>query len=161
MASFLLLLTCAALFVVATGQSLPGVVASHFDAAGDANGFMARSTYVPFMFVIVVLVPLALAIIPQQMFRNPRVRINLPNRDYWLAPERRAETVEFLSRQAVRFSTILLAFLCYVHWLVIQANKSVPPKLSSQWLVAGLVVFLVATLVWVVALVGRFRNVPR
>lgn len=122
---------------------------------------MPREVYVWFMLAIVALVPLVLAVLPIQAFRNPNARINLPNREYWLAPERRAETIEILSRQSVRFSTMLLAFLCYVHWLVIQANQTVLPTLSSQWFVGGLVVFLVAMLVWVVSFIGRFRNVPR
>lgn len=158
---FLVLVACAALFVLGTSQSLPNVVASHFDSSGNANGFMPRSVYVWFMLVIVALVPLVLALVPLRAFRNPNTRINLPNREHWLAPERRTETIETLSQQAVRFSTMLLAFLCYAHWLVIQANKTAPPNLSSRWFIGGLVVFLVATLFWAVSFIGRFRNVPR
>ena len=160
-APFLGLVAFAALFVWFSSRGLPNVVASHFGASGQANGFMPREVYVWFMLAIVVLVPLVLAVLPMRMFSNSKARINLPNRDYWMAPERRAETIEILSRQAVRFSTMLMAFLCYVHWLVIQANQTVPPTLSSQWFVSGLVVFLVGTLFWVVTLIGRFRNVPR
>lgn len=155
---FLLLVACAALFVLATSQSLPGIVASHYGVSGRADGFMPRATYVWFMLVIVALVPLALALIPLRLFRNPSARINIPDREYWLAPQRRTATIEYLSRQAVRFATMLLVFLCYAHWLVVRANKLAPPKLPSDWFVGGLVVFLVATLVWVVALIGHFRN---
>lgn len=160
-APFLVLVTCAALFVWATSQSLPAIVASHFDSIGNANGFMPRSAYVWFMLVIVALVPLILALMPLRAFHDPNARINLPNREYWLALERRAETIDYLSRQALRFSTMLLAFLCYAHWLVVQANKVAPPNLSSRWFVGGLVVFLAATLVWAVSFIGRFRNVSR
>lgn len=31
----------------------------------------------------------------------------------------------------------------------------------SQWFVAGLVFFLIATLTWVLSMIGHFRNVPR
>lgn len=161
MVPFLALVACAALFVWVTGRALPDVVASHFGASGQANGFMPRGIYVSLMLAIVAFVPLVLVVVPLQAFRNPDARINLPNREYWLAPERRAETIETLSRQSARFSTLLLIFLCYAHWLVIQANKTVPPILSSFWFVGGLVVFLIATLVWAVSLIGRFRNIPR
>ena len=161
MVPFLALVACAALFVWLTGRALPNVVASHFGAAGLANGLMPRDAYVVVMLAIVALVPLLLAVVPILAFRNPRARINLPNRGYWLAPERRGETIEVLSRQALRFSTLLLGFLCYAHWLVLEANRVVPPRLSSGWFAGGLVVFLAATLVWAVSLIARFRNVPR
>jgi serine/threonine-protein kinase len=154
---FLLLVACAALFVLGTSQSLPRIVASHFGVSGRADGFMPRVFYVWFMLVIVALVPLILALIPLQVFRNPNARINLPNREYWLAPERSAATIEYLSRQALRFATMLLAFLCYAHWLVVRANKATPPHLTSNWFIGGLVVFLVATLAWIVSLIGHFR----
>jgi uncharacterized membrane protein len=158
MVPFLLLVACAALFVLGTSQSLPDIVAAHFGASGRANGFMPRVAYVWLMLGIVALVPLLLALIPIQAIRNPDARINLPNREYWLAPERRAATIEYLSRQAVRFSTMLLAFLCYAHWLVVRANDAASPDLPSHWFIGGLVVFLVATLVWVVSLIGHFGN---
>ena len=40
--------------------------------------------------------------------RNPNAVINLPHRDYWLAPERRPATFEFIRRQMMRFGTAML-----------------------------------------------------
>jgi uncharacterized membrane protein len=157
----LALVACAVLFVWVTSLTLPSVVASHFGASGEANGFMPRQFYVWLMLAIFAAVVLALVVLPNRIFRNPDARINLPNREYWLAAERRAETIEILSRQSVRFSAMLLVFLCYAHWLVVLANAVSPPRLSSPWFVGGLVVFMLATLAWVISLLGRFRNVPR
>lgn len=156
----LMLVAAAAIFVVLSSRTLPTIVASHFDASGQANGFMPRAIYVGLMLVIVALGPLLLAVLPMRTFRNPSARINLPHREYWLAPERRASTIDELSRQAVRFSMMLMAFLCYVHWLVVQANQALLPSLSLPWFVGGLLVFLGATLAWIVALMRRFLKVP-
>jgi uncharacterized membrane protein len=158
--SFIALVACAALFVWVTSEALPNIVASHFSASGAANGFMPREYYVLFMLAIIVVIPIALVVLPNQAISNPNARINLPNREYWLAPERRVETIEFLARQSVCFATVLLIFLCYAHWLVVRANALTRPVLSTQWFVGGLVVFLLASLIWVVLLLGRFRNVP-
>ena len=157
---FLALVVCAALFVGLSCQDLPDIVASHFDASGRANGFMPRRAYTVFMLAIVVGAPLVLALMPMRAFRNPRARINLPNRAYWLAPERRAATIDVLSTQAVRFATVVLVFLCYAHWLVVQAHALTPPALSTPRFMAGLVVFLLATLFWTVALIRRFMHIP-
>lgn len=161
MAPFLAWVACAELFILVTSLALPDVVASHFGASGKANGFMPRVIYMWLMLAIVAFIPLVLVVVPLQAFRNPNARINLPNSEYWLAPERRAETIETLSRQSVRFSTLLLAFLCYAHWLVIQANKTAPPGLSSRWFFGGLAVFLVATLVWATSLIRGYSQITK
>ena len=87
-------------------------------------------------------------------------RINLPNREYWLSPERRAATIAILASQAARFACMMLLFLCYIHWLVVCADSVTPPHLSSLGIKIGLAVFLIGTLSWVVSLVQRFRRAP-
>ena len=161
MAPFLALLACAALFVLASTRYLPPVVASHFGAAGQANGFMPRSAYVLVMLVVSVLAPLFITVVPLRAFRRPDVRINLPNSQYWLAAERCEATLDYLSRQVVRFASMLTLFLCYVQWLVVVANRVVPPKLPMQLLVVGLVVYLASTLIWLVAFRRHFRKASR
>jgi hypothetical protein len=151
----------AALFVLLTSRGLPPVVASHFDGSGAANGFMTREYYTLLMLALVVGMPLLLVYLPAFAFSGPEAKINVPNRDYWLAPERRQATVCFLRRHIARFGTLLLLLLCYVHWLVVQANAQVPPRLSSPWFMGGLIVFVVLSIIWAAVLRGRFRKVPR
>jgi len=157
---FLVLVASAAPFVWLTGRFLPEIVASHFATSGLANGFMPRASYVRLMLVFAVVLPLAVVFLPRVTFSNPKARINLPNRDYWLAADRRAGTIEFLRQHSARLGSMLVIFLCYVHLLVTRANRVVPPNLSSPWLIGGLVVFLVSVIVWAKVFFGRFRNVP-
>jgi uncharacterized membrane protein len=156
-AAALVLIACAAVFIALSSRSLPALVATHFDAAGRANGYLAREPYIALMLLITVVVPLLVVIIPTRLFSHPEVRINLPNREYWLAPERRAETIRFLSRQSSIFAWAVVIFLCYAQWLVVRANALRPPTLDSQAFLTGLALFLVYTLFWVVRLVRRFR----
>jgi len=158
---FLVAVACAAWFVWLSSRALPDVVASHFDASGRVNGWMPRAVYRGFMLALVVLVPVVLGVLPNWMLRNPNARINLPNPEYWLAQAHRAETIDFISRQLMRFAFMLLTFLCYTHWLVVRANEAVPPQLSSQGLTGGLVIFLLATVGWVMLFLGHFRRTPR
>ena len=155
---FFLVLAGAALFVTQTGQTLPDIVATHFGASGAANGFMTRSFYVRFMLVFVVLLPLSLSFLINRVLRLPNTRVNIPNREYWLAPERRAGTVELLRRHMRFFGVLLVAFLCYVHWLVVQANRVAPPTLDSSRFTGGLAAFMVALISWIVVLRRNFRR---
>lgn len=151
----------AAAFVAFTSQSLPPVVASHFGGDGYANAFMTRSFYTWFMLAFVVVLPLILAYLPGATFRRPGVRISLPHGEYWLDPERREETIAFLVRHMARLGTALTLFLCYTHWLILRANQAVPPRLESSWFIGGLVVFLLATVLWLGVFLKRFRKAPR
>lgn len=158
---FFALLAGALIFIYATSKSMPEMVASHFNAAGIANGHMPRDVYLVVMVVIVALPPIFLVIMPRIALRNPNARINVPHRDYWLAPERRAETVEIILQYTTRFAGTLIVFLCYAHWLVVHANSYSPPTLSSGWLLAGLVVFMGLTVRWTFQLMGRFRVIEQ
>ena len=129
----LILVVCAAFFIWATSLSLPEVVASHFGASGFANGYMPRALYVCLTIAFALLLPLAMAVVPSLALRNPHARINLPNREYWLSPSQRPETIEFLRQHFVRFGAMLVIFFCYVHWLIVRANTVTPPTLSSPW----------------------------
>ncbi len=158
---FLALVVCAGLYVAWSSQALPATVASHFGAGGVANGFMPRTAYLVAMLAVVVLVPAIVGLLPTRLLRAGGLRPNLPNADYWLAPSRREASIELLSRQLQRFAMLLLAFLSYVHGLVVEANQVTPPILPSPWFIGGLVAFLAATLVWVLSLVTHFGKVPR
>jgi hypothetical protein len=155
---FVFFVLCAAAFVLLTSARLPALVASHFGSTGTANGFMPHDVYVYCILAVVVGLPAATVVITWLAIARPDARINLPNKAYWLAPERRASTVGYLRSGIVCFGILLVAFLCYVHWLVVLANGTHPPHLANSWFLAGLVVFFAALLIWMKLFLGRFRQ---
>ncbi len=156
---FGVLLACALVWVSTTVAQLPGRVATHFDALGNPDGFMARGDYLLFMLPFSVALPLLVVGLMSTVFRRGS-RFNLPHRDYWLAPERLAHTRAFLVAHTVWFGSILTAFLCFVHALVIDANRTQPAHLDNDEALRGLIGILAAIAVWIVVLVLRFRR-PR
>jgi uncharacterized membrane protein len=155
---FVLFVACAAAFVCLTSVSLPALVASHFGGSGAANGFMPHDFYVRFMLAFVIGLPALLVGLTWFVIASPKARINLPNKDYWLAPERRAETVAFLRSGILWFGTMLVVFLCYAHWLVVLANQAQPPRLANSWFIGGLVVFFAVLFIWLKVFLGHFRQ---
>ena len=155
-----LVLVVAGCFVWLTSGDLPPVVASHFGVGGTANGFMGRGTYTTFMLAMVVAVPALIGFSGQLVRILPLQLINLPNKQYWLAPQRRAATLESLFSLGVPLALALAVFLCFVHWLVVHANAVQPARLSESSLFAGLAVFGVAMALWLVILFRRFGRVP-
>jgi hypothetical protein len=141
-----------------TGTQLPALVASHFGSAGDANGFMPRDAYVDFMLAIVVGLPAFMVAVTWLAIARPNARINLPHRDYWLAPQRRADTIATLRAGILRFGALLVVFLCYMHWLVVRANAAQPARLDNAWFIGGLVAFLVVLMLGMTRLLAHFRR---
>jgi uncharacterized membrane protein len=154
---FVLLLLFAILFVTGTASELPPTVASHFDAAGQPNAFMSRSGYVRFMLCLAVGLPVIVVVILRSVYSRA-TDLKLPNREYWLAPERLDRTRAFLVAHGVWFGSLMVTLTCFVHWLELGANRQQPPHLSSQSFAAVLIAFLIATLAWIAALMFAFRR---
>jgi uncharacterized membrane protein len=154
---FILLLLFAILFVTGTASELPPTVASHFDAAGQPNAFMSRSGYVRFMLCLAVGLPVIVVVILRSVYSRA-TDLKLPNREYWLAPERLDRTRAFLVAHGVWFGSLMVTLTCFVHWLELGANRQQPPHLSSQSFAAVLIAFLIATVAWIAALMFAFRR---
>jgi uncharacterized membrane protein len=155
----LVVLVVGAVAVIAgTSTDLPAHMATHFGAGGQANGWSSRETYVGVMIAVVIGVPLLLLAV---MAWLPRVGIclrKLPNRDYWLAPERRAHTFERLSSYATVAGCLLAVFLTAIHLLVVDANASTRPALPTAPFVSIMVAFAVAMVAWALAFTFGFRR---
>ncbi len=157
---FCALLVAAMIFIAFSSRDMPTVVASHFGASGEANGFMSRSNYVIFMLAFALALPSVLLFFSSIALRRPSTKINLPNHDYWLMPERREATLEYIQTWLVRFGCMLVTLMCFVHWCVVRANSQQPTHLNLALLLVGLGIFLVTTILWVMALHRRFRRSP-
>jgi uncharacterized membrane protein len=154
---FILLLLFAMLFVTGTAPQLPLNVASHFDGAGRANAFMSRSGYTRFVLCLALGLPVIVVAILTAVYSYAK-DFKLPNRDYWLAPQRLDRTRAFLVAHGVWFGSLLVALVCLVHWLELSANRQQPPHLSTQTFAAALVAFLIAMAAWLAALLFAFRR---
>jgi len=85
-------------------------------------------------------------------------RINIPHRDYWLAPARRDATFRYLAAHAYWLGALLVVFIAGIHLLLLDANAAQPPRLAGQLLATLLVLFLAALAVWIATMAIHFRN---
>ena len=155
---FIALAASGAAFIIATGGDLPIQVASHFGRTDQPNAWTPRDTYVAIMVGAATLLPLFLVVLIAGLPRIFPRAVNIPNRDYWLAPERRARSLAALADFGWAFGCLLTLFIVGVHWVVVVANTSVPAQLPHrpfQGLIAG---FIAAMCIWTIALCLRFRR---
>jgi uncharacterized membrane protein len=124
---------------------LPHVVASHFGAAGRPNGWMSREAFVGVYVGVVLLLTVVFSTI---RFVPPSLW-NLPNKEYWLAPERRAATVTRVAGEMTSFANATLALLLATFELAFRANLPGGTFAAEvMWVVLGVyLIFIVARLV--------------
>ena len=82
--------------------------------------------------------------------------INLPNKDYWLAPERREASFDYLSGWMFWFGSATMIFLVTVMQEAILYNLGRTQKLEGPWIM--LMVFLALTTAMVIHMFLRFRK---
>jgi uncharacterized membrane protein len=155
------IIAASAAFVLLTGEQLPAVVASHFDGSGAANDTISRDGYLAFMVALVIGLPGAMMLLGRFLGRaGPRL-VNLPNRDYWLAEERLAPSMEYLVRHLDRLAVIMAVFFAVLHAVLLEANRTQPPALPPETLIPVVAVLVIAIALWTAALYRRFPRPPR
>lgn len=137
---------------------LPDRLASHFAASGAPNGWMAKSQF--FILYAVMLLP-ALAVefrVGRQIAKKPNARLRLPNKQYWLAPERRAETFAYFESFFAWYGCAFLFLEVFAMGLAMRANFDTPPRLPTAPVVSALVGFTLFNVVAIMAMLRRFSK---
>ncbi|MBN1417683.1 MAG: DUF1648 domain-containing protein [Planctomycetes bacterium] len=140
---------------------LPERVASHFDASGNPDGWSSKGAFFATFAIGLLVVTAVFWGISLLIPRLPRSLINLPRKDYWLAPERRQDTMAFIGRRLVEFVFALQVFLVGILHLSIRANLATgaPRTATGFWILLG--IFLAFSAAWTVIYLLHFLRVPR
>jgi uncharacterized membrane protein len=142
-----------ALFVLWLGSKLPETVASHFNVSGSPDSYLPRSTFVALFALLCSALPTFVWWLQVRAAAQGKAKI--PNSQRWFSPAEKERTEQFLINHAAWLSSLLAVLLCYIFWLVFQANSLSSP-LPMQAVFLGLLVFLLLTAVWLYALHARF-----
>jgi serine/threonine-protein kinase len=140
------------------GAQLPDLVATHFSGSGKPNGWMSRSANQTFMLIFGLAFPLFIVVLCYVTRFLPASTINLPNKDYWLAPERRKETYDYLFGLSLWFACLALGFVMGLMYLIVEANKQAPARLSTAGIFGLTGCFLVGTAIWVLVMFRHFKR---
>ncbi len=158
-AAFLIL----ALAAIAQGlwqySRLPERVAAHFDFSGHANGWMTRGTFLGWQVGTLLFLTVLFEGIALLQSRLPADLINIPHRDYWLAPERRAATDAWISSLVLLPGCLLMIFFMALFHLVYRTNVDGTRMLTPNpgWLAAALILAVIAM---VAVTFARFARNP-
>ncbi len=142
--------------LAATYAQWPAQVATHFDLRGQPDGWMDRVWNIVAYAGLGVGLPLMIYGIFSLTSLFPTSMINLPRREYWLAPERREATFVELRRQALWLGCLIVLFVAGLYILTLDANRQNPPQLSLMASLSLLVGFFLGVAIWVAFLFRRF-----
>ncbi len=142
--------------LVATYGQWPAQVATHFDLRGNPDSWLDRAWNIVAFAALGFGMPLFFYGVFSLTSVLPASMVNLPRRDYWLAPERRAATLRELRRQSLWFGCLIVLFAIGLYVLTLDANQQNPPKLSTLAAFLLLGIFLLAVAIWVALLYRRF-----
>ena len=116
---------------------LPSRVAIHYGANGMANGWAPNYVNALLMTGTHVLLFCSIYLSSRFMFAYQRM-INLPNKGYWLAPERRQATLEYLSAWMLWFGAATLCLLLAITGMVLRANLIREHRLPGwSWMIVA------------------------
>jgi len=138
---------------------LPERVPAHFDAGGRVDAWSSRGGMLAFWAVIGLVVLLGIPLLTRALTAGDGTWVNMPraSKDYWFAPERRAEFVVRFQDDIEAFTaltgSLLVAGLAVTTWVGTSGRDSAP-----WWaLVAAVGAYLVLTVVWTVRLLRAYR----
>lgn len=147
----------ASLFAL-TWASLPERIATHFDVAGIADGWMSRQGFAVFYGVLFLFVVGMTAGIGWLLPRMPVSMINLPKKEYWLDDVRRASTFRVLQTMMLWIAAATSVLFVLLLYLTIEANQMADPRMPASVLWLILAGYLTAVVVPGIVLYVRMRR---
>jgi uncharacterized membrane protein len=99
----------------------PARVAVHFSISGRVDGWAGKEVFLLSMIFYVFVTGLFLAY-PKILLNMPDSVINLPNKRYWLSPERRAATIDAIAEKLYELGTALNVLFLSLGFLSFQAS---------------------------------------
>ena len=154
------------LAVIATVQMvlqlpyLPSPFAVQFSLHGEVTRWGTPHEFVILNLVVMASILGVSLVLPGFLGKRPSMRWNLPNREYWLAPERVAKTVDYVKRMMLWIGVMTLLLLMALFQIVVDANTRQPPNVEASRtiiVIGGFVVFMV---LWALAFWRRFSRLP-
>lgn len=138
--------------------SLPQKVATHFDFAGRPDGYMTLQNHQSFITLATIGFPLFMVFMVGVLPSWFPSLVNISHRDYWFAPERKSQTLDYLFRMACMLGVLMVFFFVGLNVIIVLANNSKPVLMPRPPIFILMGLFLFSVFSWVIMLFLRFRK---
>lgn len=139
---------------------LPALVASHFNAAGHADGWMPRGRFLQIQVLLCLGLPAFFILLTLFTSRLPPAAINLPPKDRRLASAQAAWTRRRLGTLVLIIGCGVVAFVLFLHQRIYQANIDGTRRLTPAPGVILTIALLLIVGPAIVPLISFWRRPP-
>ena len=135
---------------------LPAEVACHFNPAGQPDGWCGKGQFLRLQVGTISILAASFLGFGLALTRLPDALINMPNKKYWLAPERRQKTLDHLRNCLLWLGTLTMLYWFDLAGQTFQVHMGQTDRLNHVWLSLGL--YLAAAAAWALAMVFKCRK---
>ena len=134
----------------------PDLVAIHFNAAGAPDGWASKWMNALFFSGLFLFLNLVYGGLPALIRKIPVSLINVPNREYWFAPERKESAYKIVTVFLAELAVFTNIFLAGIGILLFYANKTgqAAPPVAFFALMGAMFICIV---LWIIHLIRAFR----
>jgi uncharacterized membrane protein len=135
----------------------PDVMAAHFNVQGNPDRLVPKLVFFGYQaqtVLVVIALSLVMQVLPMIL---PVQCINMPNREYWYAPERREATVDRLSSFAAALFALILLGIQAGFELAVSANLQKPIVFAAQIMVPVIITLFILSFMMLCWLARSFR----
>ncbi len=135
----------------------PSIMAGHFNIQGLPDRFDTKGAFFYFEIQIMLTILAALIVAEGLLYIIPVEFINLPNKEYWLAPDRHSTTIARIGSflEIIFSATIIVTQAAFE--LAANANLHKPIIFASQYMIPIIVGFFTFTMLALVLFALSFR----
>lgn len=129
---------------------MPEKMATNFGIGGKANGWMEKNDFFLMLGGLCLFITVLFTLLPRLISKFPDSVINIPNKPYWMTPERRPQAMAILGRSMLWMADLVLALFLGMGYLTCKANLMSEPVLDERlalFLIAGFIACMLATVV--------------
>lgn len=138
----------------------PPEMAAHFNVRGNPDRFVTKLMFFGYQaktMLIVLILSLVMQVLPMII---PMQWVNMPNREYWYAPERRDATIDRLSSFAAALFALILLGIQAAFELAVSANLHEPIVFDAQMMAPVMIGIFGLSFVLLFWLTRSFRLPP-
>ena len=144
--------------VIVYAPRLPAQVASHFGINGQADDWMSKGAFLTLYLGLQFGLATIFLGLTRLLRRLPVSMINIPNREYWLADQRRQETLRYNEGMMVLLAGMTSLFMICLFQMTFQTNldRNADQNLNVPVFATLLAIYLLAVVSSVIVMYRRF-----
>jgi uncharacterized membrane protein len=135
----------------------PDQMAAHFNALGMADRYAPKIEFFTSQLKVMLAV-LGISVLTEVLLLvTPATAINMPNKEYWMAPERRDIVMDRISStMSLTFASVLLVLFVGLE-LSVRANLQQPAVFPFQVMLVVIAVVFISNMIIITGLARSFK----